>query len=112
MPHVTASAFRTDADIYVPGCFQKFRHRQIGIFFFETLVPLDCKDQFQVSGLILVIQESILPDLLKTGWQHMHQETPDEFHIRQGNRPTRPAGLSAPGRKRHLLFAHGQDTAA
>ena len=57
VPHVTASAFWADADIYVPDCFQKFRYRQIGIVCFEALASLYCKDQLQVSGLIPVIQE-------------------------------------------------------
>ena len=74
-------------DIYVPDCFQKFCHRQIGIFCFETLVALEFKYQFQVSGLIPVIQKAIIAYFLKTGRQHMHQIAVDEFRIIQSDRP-------------------------
>ena len=74
-------------------------------------MPLDCKYQLQVSGLISVIQESIVADLLETEWQHMHQVTPDEFHIVQGNRPARLVRFSSPGRKRDPLSIHRQDAA-
>ena len=109
--HAAASAFRADVDIEVPDCFQKFCHGSIYIFRFETLVPLKFKYQFQVSGFIPVIQKTIVSDLLETGWQHMHQVTPDEFHIRQSDRPVWSAGSSVSGRKRHLILIYGQKTA-
>ena len=111
VPHVTASAFRADVDIEVPDCFQKFCHGQIGIFCLETLVPLERKDQFQVSGLIAVIQEAVVTNLLEPGRQYMHQVTPDEFHIRQSDRPAWSAGSPASGRKSHLILIYGQKTA-
>lgn len=109
--HVAASTFRADVDIYVPDCFQKFCHRQIGIFCFETLVALEFKYQFQVSGLIPVIQKAIIAYFLKTGRQHMHQIAVDEFRIIQSDRPAWSTRCSASCRKSYLLFIYWQDTA-
>ena len=41
----------------------------------------------------------------------MHQVTPDEFRVFQGDSPTRIAGPFSSGRKSGFLFIHIQDTA-
>ena len=74
-------------------------------------MSLKCKYQFQVFVFPSVIQETIIPDLLETGREHMHQITPDKLCIFQGEYPARFAGLFSSGRKSDLLFVNRQDTA-
>lgn len=74
-------------------------------------MPLKCKYQFQVFGFHPVIEESVITDLLETGWKYMHQVTADEFGIFQGNYPAGPAGLFPSGRKSDLPFINRKDAA-
>ena len=74
-------------------------------------MSLQGKNEFQVFSLHPVIQETVITDLLETGWKHMHQEPPDEFCMLQGDLTFRLAGLFAPGREGDLLFRDGKDTA-
>lgn len=74
-------------------------------------MPLKGKDQFQVFAFSTVIQKPIIPDLLKTGWEHMHQITADEFDVLQSDHPARFTRLFPPGRKSDLLFIYRKDTA-
>ena len=85
--HLTASAFRADADIYFPDCFYQFSYGQTCISGTETLMSLNSEDQFQVFAFAPVIQESIVTDLLKTCRKYMHQISADEFCIVQRNDP-------------------------
>ena len=50
-------------------------------------MALEFKYQFQVFGLIPVIQKAIIAYFLKTGRQHMHQIAADELRIIQSDRP-------------------------
>ena len=72
-------------------------------------MSLKRKYQFQVFGFAPVIQEAIVPDLLKTGQEHMHQITPDKLCIFQVSilcgSPFFPFG-----RKSDPLFINRQDT--
>ena len=52
-------------------------------------MPLKGKDQLQVFAFPTVIQKPIIPDLLKTGREHMHQITADELDVFQSNDPAR-----------------------
>ena len=74
-------------------------------------MPLKGKDQFQVFAFSTVIQKAIIPDLLKTGREHMHQITADELDVFQSDHPARFTGLFPPGRKSDLLFIGRKDTA-
>ena len=74
-------------------------------------MPLKGKDQFQVFAFSTVIQKPIIPDLLKTGREHMHQITADELDVFQSDHPARFTGLFPPGRKSDLLFIDRKDTA-
>ena len=74
-------------------------------------MPLKGKDQFQVFAFSTVIQKAIIPDLLKTGREHMHQITADELDVFQSDHPVRFTGLFPPGRKSDLLFIDRKDTA-
>ena len=74
-------------------------------------MPLKGKDQFQVFAFSTVIQKAIIPDLLETGWEHMHQITADELDVFQSDHPVRFTGLFPPGRKSDLLFIDRKDTA-
>lgn len=74
-------------------------------------MPLKGKDQLQVFAFPTVIQKPIIPDLLETGWEHMHQVTADEFDVIQSDYPARFPGLFPPGRKSDLLFIDRKDTA-
>ena len=74
-------------------------------------MPLKGKDQFQVFAFSTVIQKAIIPDLLETGWEHMHQITADELDVFQSDHPARFTGLFPPGRKSDLLFIGRKDTA-
>ena len=40
-----------------------------------------------------VVEKTIVPDLLETGWQHMHQKTTDEFRVAECNLPLRVTGF-------------------
>ena len=70
--HGSTAAFRTDSQIYVPYCFEQFCHGETCIALAESLAPLEPEDQFQISGLHPVIEESIIADLLETG---VHQRS-------------------------------------
>ena len=72
-------------------------------------MPLKGKDQLQVFAFPTVIQKPIIPDLLETGWEHMHQVTADEFDVIQSDYPARFPGLFPPGRKSDLLFIDRKD---
>ena len=60
-------------------------------------MSLECKDAFQVLALPPVVQEPIVPDLLKSWWEYMHQVTPDKFGILKSACSAGPSGVSAPG---------------
>lgn len=60
-------------------------------------MPLNGEDQFQVLGLIPVIQETVVTDLLETGRKDMHQVPADKFRMVQGDVPARLPGFSAAG---------------
>lgn len=109
--HVAASALRANMDINIPDSFQKFCHGKTGIFFPEALVPLERKDQFQVPGLVPVVQETIVPDLLKTGRKYMHQIAADEFRIFECDVPARFTGGFPSCRERHMFLIYRQDSA-
>ena len=72
-------------------------------------MALEFKYQFQVSGFIPVVQKSIVPDLLETGWQHMHQITSDEFCMVQGDLAFGVTGLFFPGRKSDRIIGNRKD---
>lgn len=74
-------------------------------------MSLECKDQFQVLGLIPVIQETIVPDLLKTGRKYMCQITADKFRILERDVPTRLTGFLSSRGECNLILIHGQDPA-
>lgn len=109
--HVAASTLRADMDINVPDGFQNVCHGKAGIFFPETLMPLERKDQFQVSGFVPVVQETIVPDFLKTGRKYMHQVTADKFRILKCDFPARSTGGFPSCRERNLPLIHRQNPA-
>lgn len=74
-------------------------------------MSLKGKYQFQISAFVSVVQKPIIPDLLKSGREYMHQIPADEFRVIQSDLPSWLAGFPASGRKSHLLFIHRQDTA-
>ena len=69
-------------------------------------MPLERKDQFQVSGLIAVIQEAVVTNLLEPGRQYMHQVTPDEFCMLQSNLTSGFTGLFPSGRKSDRILGN------
>ena len=74
-------------------------------------MPLERKDQFQVSGLIAVIQEAVVTNLLEPGRQYMHQVTPDEFCMLQSNLTSGFTGLFPSGRKSDRILGNRKDPA-
>lgn len=74
-------------------------------------MSLERKYLFQVPALPAVVQEAIVPDLLESRREYMHQVTPDKFGILKSDRSAGSSGDPAPGRKCHLMFIHGQDAA-
>jgi len=111
VPHVTAAAFRAQVNVNVPGRLQQFGHGKVGIPFLETPASLDGKNQFQVLGLVPVVQESIVSDFLETGRQDVRQVTPDEFGVLKRDAPAWLARPFSPGGKGHPPFVDGQDSA-
>lgn len=109
--HRSTAAFRTDSQIYVPYCFEQFCHGETCIALAESLAPLEPEDQFQISGLHPVIEESIIADLLETGGEHMQQETPDKLFVAESDLPFRITGFPAPCREDNLCFRDGKDPA-
>lgn len=107
--HGSASAFRTDRQVDVPDCFQQFCHRHPGITLAKTLLSLKPENQFQVSGFHPVIQESIITDLLKTGGEHMHEETADKLCMTECDLPFRISRFLSPRRERHFCFRNRKD---
>ena len=111
MLHPTAATYRAYRNINIPYYFQQLCHCQVGIACFETLMSLQGKDQFQVFCFVPVVEESIIPDFLKTGREHMHQVAPDKFCNSQGNCPARIARPASPCGKDYLFFIIGEDAA-
>lgn len=74
-------------------------------------MTLEFKYQLQISGLIPVVQKAIVPNLLETGWQYMHQITPDEFRMLQGNLTFGFAGRLSSGRKSDRIIENRKDPA-
>lgn len=74
-------------------------------------MTLERKDQFQVSGLIAVIQEAVVTNLLEPGRQYMHQVTPDEFCMLQSNLTSGFTGLFPSGRKSDRILGNRKDPA-
>lgn len=74
-------------------------------------MPLEFKYQFQIFGLIPVIQKAIVPNLLETGWQHMHQVTPYEFCMIQGDLTIGFTGFLSPGGKSDCIIGNRKDAA-
>ena len=74
--HGSTAAFRTDSQIYVPYCFEQFCHGETCIALAESLAPLEPEDQFQISGLHPVIEESIIADLLEALRENVLEITP------------------------------------
>ncbi len=109
--HGSTAAFRTASQIYVPYCFEQFCHGETCIALAESLAPLEPEDQFQISGLHPVIEESIIADLLETGGEHMQQETPDKLFVAESDLPFRITGFPSPGRKNNLCFHDGKNPA-
>ena len=83
--HGCTAALRADADIKIPDRFEQFRHGHTGITLPETLSALKFKNNRQVVCLHAVVQETIVPDFLKTGGQDVHQIAADEFNVVQCN---------------------------
>ncbi len=109
--HPAASTYGADADVSPPYGLYQFRYGKIGISGPETLMPLKGKNEFQVFAFPTVVQKPIVPDLLETGREHMHQITADEFGVFQGNPPVRPTWLFPSGRERDILRINRKDTA-
>lgn len=81
--HGRTAAFRTDADVEIPDGFEQLRHGHACIALPEPLSALEPENDSQVVCLHTVVQETIVTDLLKAGWEHMHQKTADEFRVAQ-----------------------------
>ena len=107
--HGSTAAFRTDGQVNVPDRFEQFCHGQPGITLPESLAALDPEDYFQVPGFHPVIKETIVPDLLETGGEHVHQEPADKFFVADGDLPFWVTGLFPPCGEGDLCFRHGQD---
>lgn len=109
--HPAAATFRTDTDIHMEGSFYQFCHGKIRIPGLKTLMSLQRENEFQVFTFSTIVQESVVTDFLKTGWEHMHQITPDKFCIFQSDRPTGIPRLFSSGREDSLLRIDRQDAA-
>ena len=109
--HTTATTHWTEGNVNIPYGFQQFCYGQACITRFKSLMSLQCKDQFQVFCFGPVVQEPIIPDLLKTGREHMHEVAADEFGVIKGDGPPGVTGIKATGRKSHLIITHGKDAA-
>ena len=96
-----ASAYRTYLDIYLPGCFHKLGNRHSGITALESLPALNAEDTFQIFGLHPIVKKTIVPDLLKSGWQYMKEKPPNELFMSQDNDSSGLTGFSGSGRKRN-----------
>ena len=104
-------AFRTETDVNVPDLFQDLRHLHAGKSCFESLMSLKPEDQFEVSAFHAVAEETVVADLLESGRQDVHQETPDELFIRERDHAPGPAFVSGPCGECHPVFCHFKDTA-
>ena len=108
----TITTFRADRNIKVPDTAFRSSAMDISVnCLLKRWCPCRAKMSFRFFLFHPVIQETVITDLLETGWKHMHQEPPDEFCMLQGDLTFRLAGLFAPGREGDLLFRDGKDTA-
>ena len=105
------AAFRTDTDIKVPDSLQQLCHGHAGIPAAETLSALELKDELQVLCLHTVVKEAVVADLLKAGWQHMHQVTADEFRMAERDLAFRASGCDPPCGKSNRILHDGEDSA-
>lgn len=108
--HALASAFRTDCDIIIPDCFQKFCHRHTCIKLPELLMSLKFEDRFQILFFHAIVQKSVVSDLLETGWEYMHEKPADEFCMFQYY-IFHCTGFIVPGRKSNRCLCYFFDTA-
>lgn len=69
------------------------------------------KDDPEVFALHPIIQETIVPDLLKTGRKYVYQITPDKLRVCKGDVAFRVSRLFAPGRESYLCFCNVKDSA-
>lgn len=74
-------------------------------------MALKGKDPFQVFAFIAIIEETVITDLLETGWEYMHQVPPYELSALQCDYSLRFAVFFSPGGKCHLMFIYGKNTA-
>ena len=109
--HGTAPACRADGDILPPDRQDQFRHGKPFVTAAEPLAPLKPEDQLQVPGFHPVIKEAIVADLLETGREHMHQETPDKLFMAEGDLTFWFSRLFPPGTEGDLRFRNGKDPA-
>ena len=107
--HGSTAAFRTDGQVNVPDCFEQFCHGQSGITLPKSLAALDPEDYFQVPGFHPVIKKTIVPDLLETGGEHVHQEPANKFFVADGDLPFWVTGLFSPCGEGNLCFRHCQN---
>ena len=80
MTHTLASTFWTVSDVMFPNGKKHLVYGKTGKLLLIFSVSLDPENDHKIFLFASVIQESIIADLLETGWQDMHHKTPDKFH--------------------------------
>ena len=109
--HAAAATYGTAGDIDIPYGLQQLCHGQACIARLESLMPLQGKDQHEIFCFVPVVQEPVIPNLLKTRREHMHQIAADELRVFKGNGPSGLTGIKSAGRKGHPVIIHGKDAA-
>ena len=111
LPHGSAAAFWADGQVNAPDRLEQFFHGQSGITLPESLAALDPEDYFQVSGFHPVIKETIIPDLLETGREHMLKEAADKLFVGEDDLPFGITGFLSPCRENDFFFCNREDPA-
>lgn len=74
-------------------------------------MPLELEDQPEFFLASTVVKKAVVPDLLKTVWKYVHQETADEFHRGYCNGPPRFARKFPAHRKGYMLLINRKEAA-
>ena len=86
--HSGTATDRTSGDIVFPDDLYDLCDGAVLKSPAETLLTLNAEDDLQIFRLHTIVQESVVTDPVETGWQHMHEISPDKFRILQSDHTT------------------------
>lgn len=108
-PHRGGTTVGTQTNVEIPDGFYELCYRKSGVTLFKTLPVLKLKNDFEILCFHPVIQKAVIAYFLKTTGEYMHQITPDEFRVVQGNLTFWLPRLFPSGSKGNLILCNGKN---